>query len=194
MKKIGIDIDGVLAENMGPLMDFHNHNYGTNLTVENVFCFNLEKIWKVDREEVVHRLLDYYDSMFFDDVSPIEDSVDAVRLLAKENKFVAITGRPDLIRTKTTSWLEKFFPGYFSEVHFSNYVSKHGYGFGTNKSDLCLKNECEILIDDHMDFALDCASRGIKVFLLNKPWNNSYNGHQNISRINNLKEVRQYLV
>lgn len=51
--KIGIDIDDVLAEAMSPLLAFHNKKNGSSLKVENVFSFELNKIFNTKTKEEV---------------------------------------------------------------------------------------------------------------------------------------------
>ena len=49
------------------------------------------------------------------------------------------------------------------------------------------------MIEDNKDYACACAEKGIKVFLLEKPWNKIYEEHPNIIKINHLKEVLEQI-
>ena len=55
-----------------------------------------------------------------------------------------------------------------------------------------MDNNINLIIEDSLIHAIECAKNGIKVILLNKGWNQG-ELHTNITRINSWKEVPQLL-
>ena len=49
------------------------------------------------------------------------------------------------------------------------------------------------MIEDNADYALDCAKKGIKTFLLDKPWNHDYVKHKNIRKVSDWNELIKLL-
>jgi|TARA_Y100000310_G_scaffold339513_1_gene432405 5'(3')-deoxyribonucleotidase len=186
--RIGIDVDDVLADSMGPLVDFHNQKNGTNLKFEDVLSFNLSEVWNMEtKEEMFNNILDFYKSHFFKKIEPFPNSKEIIFKLSKTNQLAAITGRPTVIKNETILWLGEFYPNCFTEVHFSNHFP--GEDKNLSKADFCLEKGYELLIEDSKEFALECAQKGIKVFLLNKPWNKGFAPHKNIVSVDTWEEV-----
>ena len=46
-----------------------------------------------------------------------------------------------------------------------------------------------LFIEDHLDFAYDCASLDIKILLMNMPWNQTKKLPENIIRVYSWKEI-----
>ena len=61
-KIIGFDLDDVLLDFRGPLINWHNITHGTNLTRDHYVHFELEKIWGCDLPEAINRIWDFYQS------------------------------------------------------------------------------------------------------------------------------------
>jgi len=81
-----------------------------------------------------------------------------------------ITSRPNFIRDKTCAWVEKYFPGTFEDI-----VLTDQYSASRNrvlKSEICSERGIELIIEDSLDHAVDCARAGIKSLLIDCPWNN----------------------
>lgn len=61
-----------------------------------------------------------------------------------------------------------------------------------NKAEICLAEGIPILIEDHKDYSLSCAEKGIKVILFDKPWNRDFE-HDNITRVAGWNEALDVL-
>ena len=102
--------------------------------------------------------------------------------LSENNNLYVITARPKEIADTTIRTISQHFPDIFLEVLFSNDFF-NGSG-SKKKSEVCKQFDVELLIEDNRDYALDCAKNGIKVLLLDKPWNKNYFSHTNIIKVN----------
>lgn len=187
--KIGIDIDGVLADLMNPLVDYHNKQYGTTLKRADFKTFNLWETWGGTKEEAYKKVYAFFHSKFFEGVLPIKDSQESVNYLSKKHELVVVTPRPNYIVDKTFRWVDKYFPSCFKEVNFTHEWSKNG---SSRKKDVCLDKSVNILIEDALDKAVDCSSV-TKVMLYDCPWNRYHPLPENITRVNNWEEILGFL-
>ncbi|MEI7558108.1 MAG: hypothetical protein WCJ45_04755 [bacterium] len=66
--------------------------------------------------------------------------------------------------------MNEHFAGLRDEIVFANHFSAQE----KNKSELCKEHGINIMIEDNADYAKELADTGIKVYLLDKPWNKRY--------------------
>jgi len=182
--KIGIDIDEVLADFMNPLIKFHNNRYGTSFKRNDFASYNLWETWGGTKEEASQKIHDFYDSNYFSEgVNPIYGSLMTISLLNSNNNLFVITSRNEKIKNKTVSWIGDYFPKQFSDLYFTNNKRK--------KSDICINQGINILVEDSLEYSFECASKGIDVLLMDCPWNKftKQKTHEKIKRVYGWKGV-----
>ena len=190
-QKIGIDLDSVLARIMPEIIKFHNEVYGTNTVEEDHVSYGLYEMWNVSKEQSVDRVFEFYNSVYFDNIVPVSGSVEGVNYLAEKYDLYLITSRPTWLKKKTVDWVEKYFSGKFRKIVLTNQYSKNGES--KTKSEVCVKEGIEIMIEDAVEYALDCFEKGIKVYLYNMPWNKRVDFPDEIVRISNWSEIKKHL-
>ena len=186
--KIGIDLDSVVANIMTPLIDFHNKNYKTNLKLSDHTTFYIEKIWKCTEIEAINRIFEFYQSDFMDKIKPMPGSLDSINYLSKIHELHIITSRPYITDTITNRWVEKYFPNNFKTINHTNQGGKKD-SHKINKSEVVKRLGISLFIEDHLDFAYDCATLNIKILLMNMPWNQTKKLPKNIERVYSWKEI-----
>ncbi|MCA9358828.1 hypothetical protein KC926_01330 [Candidatus Kaiserbacteria bacterium] len=192
--KIGIDIDDVIADFIPTLALYYNRIYDAELTKEDFTSYDFWNVWGGD----IHRAVEIVDAMFADPtfceaIPPISDSFDSLDSLKESGaELFAITGRRDNAIRPTELWIEDHFPNVFTSLHFTNsYCQK---GKSVNKSVICSKLGVEIIVEDNLKHALDCAGNGVDVLLYDTPWNRSYTHTDNtVQRVHSWNEVMQHL-
>ena len=106
-----------------------------------------------------------------------------------------ITSRPDYLKDKTIEQIERHFGDSFSGLFFSSNHYTKRKNSGKSKAEICLDLRVSKLIDDSLEYALQCAEKGLEVFLLSNkdtPWNQ--NGeYKGITRVKNWKEIWEVL-
>ncbi|MBU6491100.1 hypothetical protein KGQ25_03060 [Patescibacteria group bacterium] len=167
---IGIDFDDVLADFNTSLAKFHNEIYGTSYRRDDIVVYELGHTWGCSGEEAARRVSEFYHSAHHDRIAPVKGAVRVLSQLKRKNVFVIITSRPEGVRGRTFSLINKYFPRMFKEVHFL------GHYHGTEarretKGDMCKKLGVEVFIDDSLEHAASVSREGIKVLLFNTPWN-----------------------
>lgn len=183
---IAIDIDDTLVDFMTSLIEFHNEKYNTSLTRDQFSSYNFWEIWGGTMEEARQKVKDYRETHYYNNLQPVLGVVESINFLKKKHGLIIITSRS--ITKGTKEWINKYFPDMFSEIYFS-YNSYIKSGSGKTKADICKELNVDFLIDDSLEYAKECSEKGVKVLLLDQPWNQCEELPKNIIRVNNWKEV-----
>lgn len=186
--KIGVDIDGVVANFTKKYMEFYKNKINNNIKYEDLTHYNVWKFFDLSEEEYYSMVHTFYESEEFEDMDLIKGVIEAISELSKNNEIIFITSRPEKIRIKTEKFLSKSFKNIDFTVFFAHdWGSKEEYK--KSKGDYCVENNIPFFIEDHYDYALECAKKGIKVFLLEQPWNKESEEHENIIKVKDWKEI-----
>jgi 5'(3')-deoxyribonucleotidase len=151
--RIAIDIDEVLA----PFLSTMKRWRPPRVYVPLKHRYMYREIYKISEKESAKMVRDFYDSKQFMNMSPIKNSVDAMLELKKNNKLYIVTGRQEVVRDKTQSWIQENFPGIFSDVIMTNSFTTDE----VSKSDVCKMLNIGLMIDDNMAVCQDCMAQKI---------------------------------
>jgi len=188
--KIGIDIDDVIFPFMINFLNFINKKNNTSFSFQEITDYHLWEMEKgISREDNVRDALEFQNSPYFDEIDLIEETKEILEEISHRYLIHFITSRPEEIKNKTNALLKRNFPNKEFNVLYSGEV----YGGNLSKSEICKSHGISIIIEDNSDYAIDCAKKGIKVFLLDKPWNKDYEEHENITKVENWNEVLEEL-
>jgi len=182
--KIGIDIDEVIVKFIDKFLEFYNQKKNTNFKFND---FNTYDFWDIvggTKEEAIKLVYEFCDSDLIDGLELLENAKEGVDKLNNEHEIIIITARSPKHKEKTFNFFDKYFPGLKEKIIFS----RDGYGGKVSKEIICKENNIELMIEDHKNYSLTCAENGIKVLLLDKPWNQNVE-HENIIRVNNWNEI-----
>lgn len=187
--RIGIDLDDVLADFTPGLIAYHNEVYGTDFNLSDCRQYTHDKLWGVDIEEAVRRVVAFSHEYLLG-LHPTPGAKQAVDYLNKDHTLHIITARNEIFSDLTSQWIDIHFQGKFEGIHFvSHYTDKH-----REKGDVCKELRIDMMIDDSFDNALSCAPVCESVFLFDKPWNAEYVLADNMKRVftwdNVMQEIR----
>tara|TARA_Y100000310_G_scaffold332096_1_gene407009 strand:+ start:4407 stop:4988 length:582 start_codon:yes stop_codon:yes gene_type:complete len=188
--KIGLDLDEVLAGFMNRFLYFYNEKTESSLKEEDIHSFDIPSVLGISGQKGNALFEEFYESKHFEDISTVKGSFFSVMSLRKNNELYVITARPFNIREKTENWLEKKFGSIFEELHLTN-----GYSIKTStlkKSDVAKKLGLDYMVEDNIEFASDCASKGVPTLLMNKPWNQNGKMENGIYRVHGWKGVMDH--
>lgn len=188
VSKIWIDIDEVLAHFLESYLNFYNNKYNSSFKRNDFFSYNFWEVVWWDKNKAIDDVHDFFETKHFELIQPIEWSQEAMMKLSKIYELNIITSRQSLIETKTIKWLDINFEWVFKEVHFWNHFWKDWER--KTKSQICKDLWINLLIEDSIDYALDCANNNINVILFDSPWNQT-NAKlpENIIRIKSWNEI-----
>lgn len=184
---IAVDIDEVTADFISYFVYFHNLMYKTSMRKDQVSSYYLHQAFQTDKQEMGIRFAEFQSLRLLERIKPAKGAIGGIKKLIKlgfSPHFV--TARPQAIEKETREWLKKHFKNIDFPIHFTHPVSGKPK---LKKSAICKSIGANILIDDHIENALDCAENGIKVFLMDAPWNQTESLPENVIRVKSWKEI-----
>jgi uncharacterized HAD superfamily protein len=181
--KIGIDIDEVIAEFLESFLDFYNLKYNGNFKKEDFKDYKFEEILGGTPDKTNELIQEHG---YCGEIRLVEGALAAVNELSRKHELIVLTARHPMFKDKTEDFLAQHFGNIFSQILYTGEVFQK---YGTTKSDLCRELGIDIIIEDNKLFSKECAEKGIRVLLFDKPWNQVYEEHKNINRVKNWKEI-----
>ncbi len=105
----------------------------------------------------------------FADLPPVDGCIEALDDLSNHD-LVVVTARIKKWAPQTYSWLRKNAPGIFYSAYFIDDVNGHSEG-KQFKAEKCSDIGADVMVEDNLDYAVSCAEKGVKVYLLDNFWN-----------------------
>lgn len=167
---VGVDCDEPMADCNTYLQRWHNRKYNTNIRREDVFTFSLWKVWNCSKEESNRRIFEFYESEDFDLITPTPGSVEGIEALARTDDLFVVTSRVGIAVAKTEPFIKKHYQDNFKDIYFTSNCSMSKEKTA-KKSDVCKQKDIDLLIDDCMQYALECKNENIPTILFDCPWN-----------------------
>ncbi|PID87583.1 hypothetical protein CSB07_00700 [Candidatus Gracilibacteria bacterium] len=173
-KIIAIDCDEVLAASFQYFLDYFDirKKDGKKAKFSDlkyyIFCRNDGFLG--ENEEYIEKFI----KLYLDDeknlkLPPVSGALEGIKKLKKfGKKLYIITARQEFLKNYTKSWLGKYFGEVFEDIIFCNH---EGGGVYKDKSQICKEVGATLLIEDNLDYALECSEKGVEVILFEKPWN-----------------------
>lgn len=189
-KVIAVDIDEVLADFLTYFVYFHNLMYKTSKKREDFKNYHLHEGFQVDRDEMHIRYMEFKTFSLLERLKPIKGSKEGIKKLI-DLGFTPhlLTARPKVIEKETRKWLDIHFKGIDLPLHFA----RDERDKFKKKSLVCKELGAKIIIEDHLENALDCSENGIKVFLIDAPWNQTESLPENVVRVKSWKDIIKIL-
>ena len=185
--KIGVDLDDVLADFLSALIEYHNDTYRTSLTRDQFQSYRFWETWGGTKEEAIQKVYDFHKTQYSKSIKPIAGSQEAIRILKSDNDLCVITAKQDEIVDTVRAWVPKQYSDAFSDIFFANHYSQNGSS--RTKKQICDSNDVVLLIEDSLDYALECLSPKRTILLLDSPWNKCSGLPQGIYRVHSWNEI-----
>lgn len=190
--RIGVDIDNVISTfNEELLEEFLKHNkelgYGKEINNDADYITRGMFNWKEGEVEA------YYKDNIERIVNKLNVKRDAKKYIDKLKKdghyIYIITGRDNGEYSdpynNTKKWLDDKSIKYDKLILTNAYKNdEHG------KSEKCIENNIDVMIDDSVNICKDCINYGITTLLMDTPYNRQIN---DITRVHNWKEIYDYI-
>lgn len=193
MKIIAVDLDEVLAETAHALLRWKkNRINGKWITWNEFSSYNFWEIQKLEISKFRYIWIYLWFLIWaglWNKIDPVVWAKTKLKEFKKKwYKFHVVTARHFILRFATGIWLYKNYKHIFDSVVFANFFTR----FSTKKSQICKKLGASIIIEDNLENAIDCAKEWIKVYLLDKPWNQNYNKkiHKWIIKVHDWSEIK----
>lgn len=183
--KIAIDIDDVLSTTSKHFIEHINNKYNINYKFHQMRDYNFNWLENISPNEIFLFLEEK-----LEDYEIFENAKETIIQLKQEHELFILTSRKEAVKARTIIWLNTHFgENLFNEIIFINSTQTQN----NCKGEVCVKNNFDILIEDAPHFAEKSSKMGIKVFLMDRPWNQNIKNGANLQRVKNWKEISQKL-
>ena len=184
--RIGIDIDNVISNFDDTLLkEYLKHDKelrNTGIINENSEYLRKGMFDWTEKEEK-----SFYNANieeFAKKLKPLEDVSYYIKKLKEDgHKIYIITGRDNGEYTNpyklTEEWLNRY-DIIYDKLLFTNAYDKHA------KTEVCVENNIDLMIEDSTRISLDLINNGIKVFTMNTRYNQK---EQSLDRVSKWKEI-----
>lgn len=155
-----MDIDGVVADSFPVFLKEINEYYGKNITI--IDHYDMAKVFNVPWEEMRFFFEENMEHLY-KSPKPVSGAVSGIySLLEKGHEIIYVTARTCGAQEEATCrWFD------------AHKIPKEKIVFagGTSKTQAVKDFSIDIFVEDFIDNALDIASLGIPVLLLDSPYN-----------------------
>ena len=158
--RIGVDIDGVVADTFPLILRELNQYFGKQIRSEEFKDYDVRKVYGID-EGQFKEFIRNREQLLIKEPWPVEGAAEHLKLMALRNKIYLITARREQLRGATESWLKSWGLCYEGLV----LVGSHA------KGDTCAALGLHIFVEDNPQNARQLAKCGIPVLLLDQPYN-----------------------
>ena len=185
--KIGIDIDGVVAEYLQGFCDFYNHHYKDNLKLDDFRKFSISHTLGVDNNESMRLRDEFHNTCFFNNLCLVSGCRDVINKLREDHDIVFISSREDSLMIKTRDFFQRFFPDNKFKIIFSGDIFDNKEK--RKKHEICNEMGIKVLIEDDIDICYKYLDN-IKIILLKRPWNKEQDKeHDNLIKADDWGDV-----
>jgi uncharacterized HAD superfamily protein len=158
--RVGVDIDGVLADTLPLWVGELNKHFNKNKKVEEIHLYDLLETFELENEQLRGFIREKGQDMM-SAPAPIPGAAHYLKKIKEEHYVVIVTARQELYREATEGWLERHSMRY-DELLLT----------GTHeKADICREQGLQIMIEDTREVGLGLSVAGIPVLLLDAPYN-----------------------
>ena len=195
--KVAVDVDEVLGHFVPQLNKYVADVYGERYEVCHYGVYDFKHIWGVDQDESNRRGHAFFESRHFVEIPAVDGALSTLQRVQGCCNLEVVTSRQHVIEDDTRQWLGAHFSGVFDDVHFGNHFAMNGTS--RKKSEICDAIGADVLIDDNLAYAADCAQAGMRVLLFDfrgeYPWSKPTQPlHSNVSVVHSWQEVEMALV
>lgn len=157
MNRIAIDVDEVLVKFLYPMAKHHGQVHKLLSKPKHKYIYR--QIFDIDELESQRMVREFYKSKDFMDLTPIKGAQLAMyKLRGDAKKMYVLTGRQEVVRDETETWINHYFPGIFDDVILTNSYTPNE----VKKIDICRALNIGLLIDDNIDICKECIADGVK--------------------------------
>jgi len=158
--RIGVDIDGVLADSLPLWTRELNNFFGKNKTVEGIHLYDICQTYGITQEEL-DEFIKIKGRYLMTAPPPVKGATQFLPRLKEQHEIFIITARNKRYEGETVSWLRKYGIPYDELVLLGSH----------DKREACLCNGVQLMIEDTLEVTLKVITAGVPVLLLDAPYN-----------------------
>ncbi len=160
--RVGVDIDGVLADSLPLWVEEMNSYFKKTRQLKDIRLFDLGTVYDVTEQEVLH-FMEIKGRELMIKPPPMEGASFYLKKLKKQHEIYIVTARDPCYEEETRWWLQKH-GLLFDDLLLLGSHAKQG---------ACLECKLGVLIEDTLEVSLRVSAAGVPVILLDAPYNRS---------------------
>lgn len=171
--RIGVDIDGVVADFVTPFLLLVKKRYGLVLRQQDIYVHDLHLVLGIPRGEA----MDLVHETIRCDLQPYPGAIRGLARLRRDHEVMLVTSRPRDMMDVTRRWLSRRNIPHDRLLQFqegSKHRSEHPF---------------DVFVDDHLREALALVGKVPHIIVLDRPWNRTFNVAGVLKRARNWREV-----
>ncbi|MFZ5643346.1 MAG: 5' nucleotidase, NT5C type [Bacillota bacterium] len=181
MKRIGIDIDGVIADSQPIIIKKLNNYFGKDYTLMDFVNFDPVKMFGLDRKQL-DELIMTKELEIIEEAVPLPGSVATINELAEKHDIYIVSARTPCYLPQTELWLDR----YGVPRKGLMLLGQHDKRGACNS--LCI----DLFIEDNKKNAAQVSSCGIPVLLLDATYNQGKLPYL-VNRVFSWQEIKEYI-
>jgi len=157
--RIGIDIDGVVADFVKTFIPLVQERYGLALAEKDIYVHDLFLVLGITECEATELIR----ATICSDPDLIDGAKEAIYTLNRQHDVILLTARPEDLLDVTRRWLSRRGIEYRDLVHLREghkFAPEHGF---------------DVVVDDHLREVIGFAGKARKIIVFDHPWNQSFN-------------------
>ncbi|MDD4335443.1 MAG: hypothetical protein PHY77_07540 [Desulfotomaculaceae bacterium] len=158
--KIGVDIDGVLANSLPLWVTELNKFFNKNKQLEDIHLYEIHKTYGITFNEL-KLFLERKGRFLMNEPAPIAGSSYYLGKLKQQHEICIITARDKKYYRETYNWLKKNNLPYDELLLLGSH----------EKKEFCLEKGLKVLIEDTLEIGIKVSAAGIPVLLMDAPYN-----------------------
>lgn len=158
--KVGVDIDGVLANSLPLWVHELNQYFNTNKRVEKVNLLSIIQTYEITPDKL-KTFLEQRGRFLMSAPCPLKGAAYYLSRIKEYYDILIITARHKKYEQETKNWLQKHGILYDDLILLGSY----------EKKEACIENELGVMIEDTLEIGIEISAAGIPVILMDAPYN-----------------------
>lgn len=158
--RIGVDIDGVVADTFPLLVRELNAYFQVNLALQDIYDYNIFKVYGLNEGEMLAFLHDREQALM--EGPALKDGAgEYLGILSQKHNIYLVSARYEKYRSQTEKWLQKHAIPYHDLILLGSH----------DKREVCRQISVAVFIEDSLKNAHQLSSCGVPVLLFDAPYN-----------------------
>lgn len=158
--KIGVDIDGVLADSLPHWVTELNKFFNKNKRIEEIHLYEIHKTYEITAADF-NLFLERKGRLLMSDPAPVRGSSYYLSRLKQQHEICIISARDKKYFQETEGWLKKNGLLYDELLLLGSH----------EKKEFCLEKNLKVLVEDTLEIGIKVSAAGIPVMLMDAPYN-----------------------
>jgi len=181
-RRIGFDIDGVVADTTGAFIRLARDLYGLgDINPAEITAFQVEECLDIDPQQVEDIFAHLLTDPIAHGLAPMPGAMEVLNELATTAPLTFITARP--LRQPIEQWLKSYLSPYAAKTMRLVAMGEHD-GKGNHIRQMGL----QYFIDDRAETCIRLAEEGLSPYVFNQPWNR---GRHQLPAVDDWRAIRE---